>query len=237
MAEIEKKVAILQSNYIPWKGYFDMINLVDEFIILDEVQYTRRDWRNRNKIKTQNGLLWITIPVMVKGNFLQKISETKISEEAWAEKHWQTLKMVYSKAPFFKMYENEFADFYLNTAPSLENLSQINQHLILLINEILGIKTKISLDKDYGVVDGANERLLDLCKKASATCYLSGPAAQDYMDTSLFNKENIEVEWMDYSGYKEYNQQYPPFQHGVSILDLLFSEGENARLYMKSFDK
>jgi len=103
-----KKVAILQSNYIPWKGYFDMIGLVDEFILYDDMQYTRRDWRNRNKIKTPNGLAWLTIPVEVKGKYFQKINETIISEPQWAKDHWATIKQFYSKARFFKDYKDIF---------------------------------------------------------------------------------------------------------------------------------
>jgi hypothetical protein len=135
-----KKVAILQSNYIPWKGYFDMISLVDEFILYDDMQYTRRDWRNRNKIKTQNGLSWLTIPVEVKGKYFQKINETLISEPGWARDHWATIRQFYGKAKFFKDYKDVFEEFYLNT--NEQYLSQVNYKLISIISEILGIKQK-----------------------------------------------------------------------------------------------
>lgn len=229
----QKKIAILQSNYIPWKGYFDIINMVDEFIILDEVQYTKNDWRNRNLIKTQHGVHWITIPV--KMSFLQKISETEIANNRWFIKHWNTLRLEYGKAKYFNQYKDVFEKFYLETAPSLTLLSDINREMIKIICNILGIQTKITLDRDYQIIDGQTERLLDLCQKAGATTYLSGPAAKNYFDMDLFQRNGITVEWMDYSGYKEYDQLYPPFEHGVSILDLIFSEGENAKKYMKSF--
>lgn len=229
-----KKIAILQSNYIPWKGYFDLINMVDEFVLYDDMQYTRRDWRNRNKIKTSQGLKWLTIPVDVKGKYFQKINATVISKEEWAIKHWQTIKQFYSKTPYFKEYKEVFEDFYLSTKEA--HLSQVNFELIQIVNEILDINTKISWSSDYDLVDGQTERLLGICHQANADVYLSGPSAQDYFDTSLANQMGIQVEWLDYSGYPEYKQLHAPFVHGVTILDLLFNEGPNATKFMKSFN-
>lgn len=230
-----KKVAILQSNYIPWKGYFDLINLVDEFILFDDMQYTRRDWRNRNKIKTPNGLMWLTIPVEVKGKYHQAINETKISDKNWAKNHWNTIKQFYSKASYFKEYKTFFEEFYLTTQE--EYLSKVNYELIKTINDILGIKTKISWSNDYSLVDGKTERLLDLVQQAKGTEYISGPAAKDYIVEDLFIQSNIRLTWMDYSGYQVYSQLYPPFEHGVSIIDLIFNEGPNAKMFLNSFTK
>ena len=226
-----KKVAILQSNYIPWKGYFDMINMVDEFILYDDVQYTRSDWRNRNKIKTPKGTAWLTIAV---GKHYEKINETKISDLQWAKSHWATLKQVYGKAPAFKEYKDPFEEFYLNNTE--EYLSQINYKLINIVNEILGIQTKISWSTDYDLIEGKTARLVNLVQQAGGSEYISGPAAQDYLEEDLFEKENIKVVWMDYSGYPEYNQLFPPFEHGVTVLDLIFNEGANAIKFMKSFN-
>lgn len=228
-----KKIAILQSNYIPWKGYFDLINLVDEFILYDDMQYTRRDWRNRNKIKTPQGLQWLTIPVEIKGKFFQKINETKVSEKDWAKKHWQTILRNYSKAKYFKDYKDIFEELYLTCDE--EYLSQINYKFITTINEILEIKTKLIWSSEFELVDGQTEKLLGICKDCNADIYLSGPAAKDYFNEELAKQENIKVEWMDYSGYKEYEQLNPPFEHGVTILDLIFNEGQNTRSFMKSF--
>lgn len=229
-----KTVAILQSNYIPWKGYFDLINQVDTFIIYDEMQYTKRDWRNRNKIKTANGVSWLTIPVEVKGKFGQKINETKISDKNWNKDHWNTIKNTYAKAPFFSAFKARFEDMYLNDLDGVEHISRINLTLMRLINDLLNIETEILIDSDLGIVDGKSERLLDLCQKVNASTYLSGPAAKGYLDEGIFNAENIKVEWMDYSGYPEYNQMYPPFNHEVSIIDLIFNEGVSAPKFMKS---
>ena len=227
-----KRVAILQSNYIPWKGYFDLIDRVDEFILYDDMQYTRRDWRNRNKIKTPNGLQWLTIPVEVKGKYFQSIKDTKISNKDWQKKHWATITHNYAKAEYFRDYKDIFESLYLGCDET--SLSQINYKFIMTINEILNIQTSIKWSSDFDLVDGKTERLLGICKDCKATEYISGPAAQGYLDETLFAGEGIQVAWMNYSGYKEYHQLYPPFEHGVSILDLIFNEGQGARQYMRS---
>ena len=228
-----KKIAILQSNYIPWKGYFDLINSVDEFILYDDMQYTRRDWRNRNKIQTPQGLKWLTLSVDAKGKYFQKINETKISDKGWGKKHWDTLKHNYSKAKYFKEYKDIFEDLYLNNND--EYLSQINYKFIIAICNILGITTKIRWSSEFDLKDGQTEKLLGICKDCNADVYISGPAAKDYFDNELAEEEKIQIEWIDYSGYKEYNQLHEPFAHGVTILDLIFNEGSNATKFMKRF--
>lgn len=228
-----KRVAILQSNYIPWKGYFDLINSVDEFILFDQVLYTKRDWRNRNKIKTAHGELWLSIPVKVKGRFTQRIEETEVSSQSWREEHWKSLVFHYGKAPFFNEFKAEFEKLYLGSEET--NLSRINYSFLTAINSILNIRTKISWSSDYQFIDGKSERLLSLCEQAKATLYLSGPAAKSYLDETIFHAAGIDVAWMDYTGYPEYPQFHPPFQHGVSVLDLLFHTGRNASQYMLTF--
>jgi len=228
-----KKIAIIQSNYIPWKGYFDIINTVDEFILFDDVQYTRRDWRNRNKIKTPKGAEWITIPIESKGNFFQPINKTKIVDSNWAKKHWKTIEQNYLKAKYFKKYKDFFKEIYLGFQE--EYLSKVNFRFIKAINQILKIPTKISLSSDYRLVNGKNEKIIAICKQAKATEYLSGSAAKDYIIEDLFKKEGLKLTWVDYSGYPKYNQLYPPFEHGVSVIDLIFNEGLRAKEFMKSF--
>lgn len=229
-----KKIAILQSNYIPWKGYFDMINSVDEFILYDTVQYTKNDWRNRNKIQTKQGLNWLTIPVK-HGSLEQKIEDTKITDKKWNVKHWRTISQTYAKSQYFKEYSALFEDFYLNCEE--EYLSQVNFQLIKIINKILDIQTKVTWSSDYTLVDGQTEKLLSICEQAGATTYLSGPAAKDYFDESLAAERGIKIEWMNYSDYPEYQQLHQPFEHGVTVLDLIFNEGPNATKFMKSFNK
>ena len=227
-----KKVAIVQSNYIPWKGYFDLINTVDEFIIYDDVQYTKNDWRNRNKIKTVQGMQWLTIPVY-QHKLNQKIKETKVYDKRWALKHWRTLSQNYGKAPYFKNYQDLFEELYLTIRT--EYLSEINYLFLRAISGLLGIETKISWSSDFQYGSGKTERLINLVKLVKGQVYVSGPAARDYLDDALFAEAGIDLNWMDYSGYPEYHQLYPPFEHQVSILDLIFNEGPQARNFMKSF--
>jgi hypothetical protein len=226
-----KKVAILQSNYIPWKGYFDMIAAVDEFILYDDMQYTRRDWRNRNQIKTPQGVQWLTIPVKVKGKYHQKICETEIQGIDWIESHWKSLVQNYSRSPYFHEIVEWLEPLYFSDVPA--NLSLVNRRFIEAICKYLSISTVISNSWDYRLVEGKTERLADLCAQAGGTEYVSGPAAKDYIDAQVFADFGISLSWFDYSGYSEYPQLWNEFAHGVTILDLLFNCGKASSLYMK----
>ena len=227
-----KKVAILQSSYIPWKGYFDLINQVDEFILYDDAQYTKNDWRNRNIIKTAQGPQWLTIPVR-QARLGQTVRDTKVADARWAGKHWASVSQNYSKASHFGELGPRFEQLYLSM--DSEYLSDVNYQFIRAVNESLGITTRIRWSSEFELVEGRTERLIGICKQAGATEYVSGPAAREYFDMALARREQIEVSWMDYSGYPEYEQLHPPFDHKVSILDLLFNVGVSARQYMKSF--
>lgn len=228
-----KKVAIVQSSYIPWKGYFDLLNSVEEFILFDDMQYTRRDWRNRNKIKTPTGPRWLTIPVRVRGRFTQRIRETEISDPRWNQEHWKTIAYNYAKAPYYQEYREFFEDLYLGTKETL--LSSINSRFLTAICDLLGVQTQLSRSMDYHLIEGRTERLVDLCQQAGATEYLSGPTARGYLEEALFEQAGIAVRYMDYAGYPEYRQLFPPFEHHVSIIDLILNEGPHATSYMKSF--
>jgi hypothetical protein len=229
---VGKRIAILQSNYIPWKGYFDLINSVDEFILYDTAQFTKNDWRNRNKIKTPRGVAWLTIPV--RHDFGQSIQETRVSDPAWGRKHWGSLLQNYAKAPHFGEYMPLFESLYRDIA-SEEYLSAINYRFLREVCDILNISTSITWSRDYRLADGRIERLVDLCRQGGADEYLSGPAAKDYVEEKPFADAGIALTFMDYSAYPEYQQLYPPFEHKVSILDLIFNEGPDARNYLKSF--
>lgn len=226
-----KKVAILQSNYIPWKGYFDLIAAVDEFILYDDMQYTRRDWRNRNQIKTPQSVQWLTIPVQVKGKYYQSIRETEIDGTVWARDHWKTLSQNYRRAPFFSEIAAWLEPLYL--AEPQAHLSQSNRRFIEAVCSYLEIKTIISNSWDYPLSEGKSERLADLCAAAGGNEYISGPAAKSYIDESVFRERGIRLSWFDYEGYPEYPQLWGDFTHGVSILDLLFNCGKDAHLYMR----
>lgn len=230
---MNKTIAILQSSYIPWLGYFDMINQVDEFILYDDTQFTKRDWRNRNWIKTAEGGQWLTIPVETKGKFHQKISDVKISDKTWWKTHWKTIHHHYGNSPYFKEYKTSMEKLYEDCS-EIENLSVVNHHFISALCDALSIKTKISSTVDYEQKDlYKTERLVDLCQQAGANNYLSGPKAQHYLDETLFLAANITVNYINYSCYKPYPQLYGDFTQHVSIIDLLFNTGPEAQHYIK----
>lgn len=226
-----KSVAILQSNYIPWKGYFDLIAAVDEFIIYDDMQYTRRDWRNRNKIKTPQGLQWLTVPVLVKGKYNQLIKETEIDGSAWAENHWKTIVQNYRRSKYFDEIEEWLGPLYKTNSYTL--LSSLNREFIQKICNYLSIDTKITSSSEYILVEGKTLRLVDICKQAGATEYVSGMSAKEYLEEEIFSELEISLKWFDYQNYPEYNQLWTGFEHGVSIVDLLFNCGKESVSYMK----
>jgi hypothetical protein len=229
-----KKVAIIQSNYIPWKGYFDMIAAVDEFILYDDMQYTRRDWRNRNLIKTPQGVQWLTVPVRVKGKYLQTIRETEIEGSDWTAAHWKTLTQNYRRAKYFEEVAMLIRPLYHH---QYSHISVLNRTFIEIVCSYLGIRTKISNSWDYELVDGKTERLLDLCQQAGGTEYISGPAAKDYIEDKFFSDAGIKLAWFDYVDYQEYPQLWGKFTHSVSILDLLFNCGKEAPNFMRYVNK
>jgi hypothetical protein len=226
-----KKIAISQSNYIPWKGYFDMIAAVDEFILYDDMQFTRRDWRNRNLIKTPHGVQWLTVPICTKGKYEQKIKDTKIHDPEWAKAHWRALKLNYCRAPYFNEIASWLEPLYLNH--KYTHITQLNRIFIEAICKYLSIKTVITSSSDYSLIDGKSERLVDLCLKASGTEYISGPSAEDYLDTMIFSNHGIKLTWFNYSGYSSYSQLWGGFIHEVTILDLLFNCGKESPMHMK----
>ena len=228
-----KKIAILQSNYIPWKGYFDLIAAVDEFVLYDDVQFTKNDWRNRNKIKTSHGLEWLSIPVG--HNIHRQIREVTPSNHHWQEKHWKSLCHNYSKAPWFKEISEIFEPLYLGTVH--KNLSQLNRLFIETICGYLGIRTAITNSWDYDFVSGRVERLIRICHQAGATDYISGPTAQNYIDEASFSNEGIGLTWFNYGDYPVYPQSRGTFEHQVSIIDLLFNCGPDSAKYMKNTQK
>ncbi|WP_218006840.1 WbqC family protein [Microtetraspora fusca] len=226
-----KRVAIVQSNYIPWKGYIDLIAHVDEFILLDDVQYTNRDWRNRNRIKTATGPIWLSIPIR-HGSRSQLINEATATDQSWCVKHWRALTHAYRRAPYFDEYATIMEKMY-RECPG-DRLSDINRHFLEGLCSILGVQANLRQSTDYDAMGSKTERLIDLCRKSGATGYVTGPAARAYLDETLFKNAGIEVQWFDYSGYPEYPQLHPPFDHHVSVVDLIFSTGPDARRYLKS---
>ncbi|MFY0518403.1 WbqC family protein [Lysinibacillus sp. UGB7] len=223
-----KKVAVLQSNYIPWKGYFDIINDVDLFIFYDDVQYTKNDWRNRNKIKVENETKWLTIPVGAKK---QLINEVTLEDRSWQKKHWNSLSQHYSKSPYFSLYSELLKEIYLDN--EWESLSDLNQFIIRKISVMLGIKVKFMDSKEVNNIEGKKlDRLINLLKAVETDEYISGPAAKDYISEEKFKEAGIKLTYKDYQDYPEYTQFDFPCTHNVTILDLLFHTGVEAPYYI-----
>lgn len=224
-----KKVAILQSNYIPWKGVFDMMNKVDIFVFFEDVDFTKRDWRTRNKIKTSEGEVWLSVPVkkVPRGT---KIYEVEISQENdWQKKHFQTVTQYYKKAKYFSEYKWILDKIYLEK--KWENLSEFNIYVNTLIANELGIKVKFVNSKDLLTSGTKDDKLIEIIKKLGGDYYLSGPAAKDYIDNKKFEREGIKLNYIQYS-YPEYSQLFGKFDHYVTILDVLFNCGPNSADYI-----
>ena len=233
----KKTVAILQSNYIPWKGYFDIIAAVDEFLIFDEVQYTRRDWRNRNKIVQGAEPIWLSIPVATKGKYNSPVRDMFIADKSWARKHWMSIRHAYSKAAYFDDVGPVLEAIY-ERAAGLERLTEVNLLFLQQLVEFLNVETTIlTTDAIARTTEDATERLVEICTARNAKAYLSGPAARAYIVKSQFDKSGIELLYADYGGYQEYEQGTATFEHGVSILDLLFRFGREARSHLKSISR
>ena len=218
------KIAILQSNYIPWKGYFDIIHQVDHFVFLDTAQYTVRDWRNRNQIKTPDDKKWLTVPNNGTQNL--KINEVRIDNTSkWSKQHFLCLERNYSRSPFYHEFKEFLQKVYLEN--TWEYLSDLNQYLIVEISRMLGIDTEFHLSTEFILPPGKNEKIISIVHQLAGTEYFSGPAAKSYIDVDIFTINDIKVNWMDYSQYPVYQQPWENFAHDVSIFDLLFCAGKD----------
>jgi len=224
---MSKKIAILQPNYIPWKGVFDLINEVDIFVFYDDVQYTTKDWRNRNKVKTKDGVKWLTVPVIKKGLRHQLISEAQIDNTTnWQSKHYKTLISSYSKAPYLKDYEYLLEEIYFKKKWS--KLSDFDIFSTVLISEALGIKMEWCKSSDlHETGSKTGEKVLKICQRLGCNHFINGPSSQEYMNENLFSESNVLLSYINYN-YIEYAQLHGPFTHHVSILDLLFNCGSRA---------
>lgn len=224
------KVGIIQSNFLPWRGYFDFIRESDLFIIHDDLQYTKSDWRNRNKIKTPRGIEWISVPVHYH-HTSQLIEETPVDYSTpWAQKMLNRIREAYRRAPYFEPYFSELSDLLNQPAVSI---SDLNLRLIKWVWRHLEIHTPIELSREYRPEGTKTARLIGILQKVKATTYLSGPAAKAYLDTELFERAGIRLEYKQYN-YPEYEQLYPPFEPAVSVVDLLFMKGKEAITYVES---
>jgi hypothetical protein len=228
------KIVILQSNYIPWKGYFELIHEADTFCFYDEVQYTKNDWRNRNKLIGPNGLFWLTVPVE-KNAVKNRISNATIIPNDWQVKHFRTIEQTYSKS----INKNEVLDLLspIYNDHQWSKISELNQELIITISKYIGIKTNFENSKNFELKTDRVERLISLIKQLGGTEYISGPSAIDYISEkkALFSENNIEITYKDYGPYTPYENKRRKFENYVSILDLIMNvKQEDCLNYIKS---
>jgi hypothetical protein len=232
--QAEKSIAILQSSYIPWKGYFDIIAAVDEFVIFDEAQFTRRDWRNRNRIILEGRSHWLSIPVASKGHYDAPINTIEVSEPKWASKHWQTIRHAYGKARFFDQYQRRLEETYLQAA-EMRRLTEINTLFLTTLARELGLATAFASSEAVPrAAASPTGRLVEICSARHAATYVSGPAARDYIEPGEFEQAGLALRYANYTGYPLYDQGTATFEHGVSVLDLLFRVGPEAQSHLKS---
>ena len=232
------KVVVLQSNYIPWKGYFDLMKSADLFVVYDSVQYTKNDWRNRNLLKGPNSNIWLTIPVTTAGRLNQRIDQASVEDGRWAKKHWLTLIQALGKRPYFEQYRDDWEKWYAEAA-DLKYLHDINLLFLEGMARQLSISTPIVNASRFETSISsenmsASKRLVDLCRAAQTTSYITGPAGLNYLELDQFRQAHISVEIIDYTQYPTYSQLTEPFLHEVSALDLLANVGEVACMHLKS---
>ena len=231
-----KKCVILQPSYIPWRGYFHLIQKSDVFIFYDDVQYDKHGWRNRNRVKSRIGSQWLTIPVHSRGNVLEHTPINRILidwKQPWARKHHETLKQNYARSPFYAEYTSMLNQFFSHRH---EFLSDFTIEITIAIARALGIEHTVFLRSSelapaQSGASSPTERLVDIIKSVGSDHYISGPAAKDYLDTEKLKASGIAVEWMVYD-YPCYDQLYPPFDPFVTVLDLMFMQGANASAYI-----
>ena len=214
------RAVVLQSNYLPWRGYFDLIQSADVFVYYDEVQYTKNDWRNRNRICSKNGVHWLTIPI-ARQAVKQRVSEVALPDARWQDDHFKTLYFSYRPAPCFSQIEPLLDDFYRRH--TWQRLSELNRYCIERISGLLSLPGRFLDSKDYALVDGRVPRLVSLLRQIGATEYLTGPSAREYLHGSeaLFEEAGIRLMFKNYQGYPEYPQLARPFDPALSIVDLL----------------
>ena len=223
------KVAIHQPNFLPWQGVFYKIFCCDAFVFLDTVQFTKNGFQNRNRIKTPQGVSWITIPILSKGRFGQLTNEVKINNKIdWGSKIWKTICQNYSKAKYFNLY----ADFFEETfSRNWELLNNLNETILLKIMTWLDLNTQIIRASEMKATGKSFDLLLNICIEIKANTYISGYGGKNYMKYDVFKNSGIEIETYDFVA-SEYPQLHSEFIPNLSIIDLLFNCGPDSKEYI-----
>lgn len=220
------KVSIHQPNYLPWLAFFDKIKKVDIFVLLDDVQYEKNGFQNRNKIKVPGGWIYLTIPIP-RSEYFKKISDVRLPvSDQWQKDHWKSIQMAYSRSSYFNKYKDFFDGIYRTR---YQFLTEINIKIIQYLSDVLKFRTKILRESDLDIDPKlkSTDRLIQILKTVGASYYLSGPSGKKYLDLDKFKRENIEIEFQDYN-HPIYHQLFGNFIPGLSVIDLLFNEGDKS---------
>ena len=225
-----KRVAIIQSSYIPWKGFFDLIRRCDAYIIYDSAAFSKGHWHNRNKIKRDHGSAWLTIPVKTSDRMGQPIDEVMVVD-GWAERHWESIAQSYNRSAYFREEARDLKGLFESVARE-PRLTKINETFLRWLSRRLELNLEIVRDRTLSFSGDRTARLVQLCEAVGATHYLSGPSARQYLDVEQMERAAIAVEWMTYGPYRTYPQPHGDFLHEVSVLDALFCTGPGIRDYI-----
>lgn len=222
--QAKKVISILQSGYLPYVGFFELMARCDLFVLYDDVQYDKNSWRNRNQIRVPQGAMWLTVPVLIKGFFGQSIREVKIAGNDWKKKHLKSLQHYYSKAKYYAQYIGFFENLY---SSKWETLANLNLNAIDYCRKVLGITAEIKLSSDLKSKGQKTERIINICEELDADAYISTNGAKKYLDEALFKKKEISLAYQNYNT-PHYTQVYPGFVENLSIADVLFNCGEKS---------
>lgn len=214
-------VAIHQPNYVPGLGYFHKMAKADVFVLLDNVQYSKNNYTNRNRIRSREGWSWLTVPVCTSGYFGQAICEVETADGDWEAKHWRRLVQEYGRAPYFRQYEAELQPIY---ARRRHSLAEFNCELIAFVRHSLGLAMCIVKASQLSAQGQSTDLLLAICAELGATTYLSGQGGKKYLEIEKFERSGIAVQFQEFS-HPRYDQGGAEFVPNLSILDLLFNAG------------
>lgn len=218
-------IAAHQPQYLPWLGYFHKIYKSEAFVFLDNVQYEEREYQNRNRIRTKEGWIWLTVPVAKCSQAYPNISNVCIdNSQGWAQRHWRAMRLNYSRTPFFKNYSGFFEDLYKK---EWKKLIDLNMHLVKSFNQFLGIDRPVYLESQLKIGSVSTQRIIDICLATKADAYLSGQGGKNYLEEEKFREQGIKLIYQDFK-HPEYAQLYKPFLPFMSIIDLLFNQGPDS---------
>lgn len=232
------KCTILQPTYLPWIGYFDMIAATEKFVVYDHVQFVRKSWQQRNKIKTANGITMLSVPVQHDVQ-TARICDVKISYDSGnaLHKHWKSIEVSYKKSPYFKLYEPVFKDIYFKEYVYLKDL---NVALIRAICNLLGIKNDFIFSSELKIEksgsDNKSQDVVDLCKAIGANYIYDAKGAEAFLDKEVFRSNGVEIRFQEYE-HPNYSQLWGEFQPYMSAIDLLFNEGPASMEIIKKREK